>query len=64
MHAVRIGICHPSLCSRPKKERARVSPSRALVLSCANYFQAPATQTMLPGSVLFSKKDGGAYRTD
>ena len=40
----------PSLRSRPKKERAceretregsRVSPSRALVLSCVYYFQAP-----------------------
>ena len=38
-----------NLRSRPKKERARergtrVSPSRALVLSCAHYYQAPATQ--------------------
>ena len=35
-----------SLRSRPKKERAgeSVSPSRALVISCAHYFQAPATQ--------------------
>ena len=38
-----------NLRSRPKKERARergtrVSPSRALVLSCAHYYQAPAAQ--------------------
>ena len=38
-----------NLRSRPKKERARergtrVSPSRALVLCCAHYYQAPATQ--------------------
>jgi len=38
-----------SLRSRPKKEgvrerETRVTPSRALVLSCAHYFQAPATQ--------------------
>ena len=38
-----------NLRSRPKKERTRergtrVSPSRALVLSCAHYYQAPATQ--------------------
>ena len=38
-----------SLRSRRKKERAReretrVCPSRALVLSCAHYFQAPSTR--------------------
>ena len=35
---------HPNLRSRGKKERARVSPSRAPVLSYIHYFQAPATQ--------------------
>ena len=35
-----------SLPGRPSLS-PRVSPSRALVLSCAHYFQAPATQAML-----------------
>ena len=32
--------------TREGDTRTRVSPSRALVLSCAHYFQAPATQAI------------------
>ena len=40
---------HLKLRSRRKKERARVSPCRARVLSCVHYFQAPATRLQPPG---------------
>ena len=39
---------HPKLRTRRKKEQARVSPSRAPVLSCVHYFQAPATRLQPP----------------
>ena len=46
---------------RAREKESRVSPSRAPVLFCAHYFQAPATQTMLFSKHMYAFLSAGVF---